>query len=150
MATAQRVGGRRSTPRPTLAVSIALISTLLACAVAAASAEGTLAAPSLTADLAARLGGLPPGWQRRAIAWSDERVVLRRSLIGAGFHRELELELSVALDGDDGDGALENCQLIVAQHLPSDFYADPYQLQDLERSGGGAAFELLGPLDLEL
>ena len=145
---------------------------LLLSAVAAAGAEAattaadtTLLPPALAADLAAHLG-LPPSWQRQAVAWKPDQVALTRSLIGAGFHRELELELSVVVGEDAaGDGALSSsssCDLIVAQHLPNDFYADPYQLQDLERagnrsasvgggkSGGGASYELLGPLDLEL
>jgi hypothetical protein len=112
--------------------------------------------------------GLPPSWQRQAAVWKPDQVALRRSLIGAGFHRELELELSVVDDALAISSSSSSCDLIVAQHLPSDFYADPYQLQDLERAGnrsaggggsgggggaGGAAaasYELLGPLDLEL
>ena len=88
---------------------------LLLSAVAAAGAEAattaadtTLLPPALAADLAAHLG-LPPSWQRQAVAWKPDQVALTRSLIGAGFHRELELELSVVVGEDAaGDGALHH------------------------------------------
>lgn len=77
--------------------------------------------------------------------WS-EGVGVTRALEGAGFHQTLAVNVTVPAAA--GSGA--SCRLALLQPLPPDFYADPYQLEDLARSKAAFSFKLLGPLDLEL
>jgi hypothetical protein len=92
--------------------------------------------------------------------WQAQFRVLR-ALHGAGFHRTLILTVQYS---EASSQSLEGCQTSLLQPLPSSIYADPYQLEDLERSGSSDVaaaassiaegttykFQLLGPLDLEL
>jgi hypothetical protein len=107
------------------------------------------------ADAAARHlggGGAPPVLLS-APPWSAA-VRLRRSLAGKGFHRTLGVRLEAdaprGVGGAAAAAAASGCRAALVQPLPSGLFADPYQLGDLERTGAGARFTLLGPLDLEL
>jgi hypothetical protein len=104
-------------------------------------------------------------------AW-DSVVSMRRTLLGSGFHRDLQLHVKAAAAGGGGGGAdagaaatpqavglLRGCELSLLQPLPSTVFADPYQLEGLARSSSSSrgssdsspsTFTLLGPLDLEL
>jgi len=102
--------------------------------------------PSLSAGAASRLGVPAALLDAPPPHWRSSTVNLRRHLTGQGFHRSLHMNLQ--LDGLIG-GAAE-CRLALLQLLPSGLFADPYQLDDLQRNAPGASFTLLGPLDLEL
>jgi hypothetical protein len=72
-------------------------------------------------------------------------VTASRLLYGSGFHRTLQQTVAVG-----SSSSADACQLATVQHLPSSYFVDPYQLEDLARKEAGLSFELLGPLDLEL
>jgi hypothetical protein len=99
----------------------------------AAEAARGFGAPISTAAVAAA----PP--------WPAE-VRLRRELLGRGFHRTLVATLEAPAPA----GGAPRCRVALLQPLPSGLFADPYQLADLRRGMPGAAFEVAGPLDLEL
>jgi len=121
---------------------------LLLAAMQCASAAATAELPSGLARQLAAHYGLPSAPSAASASWAALARV-SRTLAGGGFHRTLEYDvagLPAAAAAAVGGGA---CRVLLAQPLPPDLYADPYQLQELKRHSGGFEFELFGPLDLE-
>jgi hypothetical protein len=112
--------------------------------------EATPLDPELASAAASRLG-VPEATllaaARSAPHWRGGAARLQRRLTGNGFHRTLHLDLQ--LDGLPS-GVSGACRPALLQPLPSGLFADPYQLDDLQRAAAGAAFGVVGPLDLEL
>jgi len=77
-------------------------------------------------------------------AWDD--LNFTRTLQDSGFHRSLILNLAVSTPSAHGG----ECRIAIAQVLPPDFYADPYQLEDAVRHSKAFRSWVFGPLDLEL
>jgi hypothetical protein len=111
----------------------------------------------LLAEASQRLG-VHPRALLEAAAPADKAasITLTRRLEGGpGFHQTLALNLSIPLAEvvvASNIGKQQQCNLAVLQPLPSDFFADPYQLEGMV-AGGHAdfqGFDLFGPLDLEL
>lgn len=82
----------------------------------------------------------------------DDGVRPSRELQGEGFHRTLHIRLQAPHlpAARTGGVAASPCRAALLQPLPSGVFADPYQLEDLQRSRPGTRFHLVGPLDLEL
>lgn len=93
---------------------------------------------------------------QEAPAWDATSTRLQRQLLDQGFHRTLKLQLFGLPSPGQWDalgkraGASPSCSLVLLQQLPSGLFADPYQLEELQRKSIGTQFKLLGPLDLEL
>jgi len=125
---------------------------LLLAAMQCASVAATSELPSGLARQLAAHYGLPSAPSAASASWAALARV-SRTLAGGGFHRTLEYDVvglpaaaAAAVAAAAGGGA---CRVLLAQPLPPDLYADPYQLEELKRHNGGFEFELFGPLDLE-
>ncbi len=116
------------------------------CSAAHAFEQAPQVPPALLEEAAQHLQLEPGETLQEAPAWGSE-VHLSRDLLGAGFHQTVAFNISAPAPAEASTGT---CRLALLQPLPSDFYADPYQLEDLARTRGSFEFKLFGPLDLEL
>lgn len=106
-------------------------------------------------ELAAALGVSAAQLAHSTDTWHSKFTV-DRQILGSGFHRTVSYNVQyTALVAQE----LRECKLALLQYLPSSLYADPYQLEDISRAATGPAaaptssafaFQLLGPVDLEL
>jgi hypothetical protein len=66
-------------------------------------------------------------------------------LLGTGFHRTLSYTVTL----HETPSAVEHCQVVLLQPLPSAVYANAYELQNAAEVGQGAPVRLFGPVDVE-
>lgn len=106
-----------------LLLLLVLTSTTCSCADAWQPSDG------LQQEVATTLGVTIQQLAHSISSW-DSRFTVQRRLVGTGFHRTMEYKVQFATLASE---ELLACQHSLLQYLPSSFYADPYQLEDMLR-----------------
>ncbi|KAL6756959.1 hypothetical protein V8C86DRAFT_2638114 [Haematococcus lacustris] len=110
----------------------------------ASSVQASVHAANLPHDAFVEMMQESYGFPRKEL----EQGILHHTLLGKGFHRSLIFSLD--RQAAEVTVGCTPSQFLIRQPLPRQLFADPHQLEHINRAAVGWELRVLGPVELEL